>query len=854
MKKEKSVSLEAALGWEVCGEKVFTDREIPQEIFERKYEVLQKNWKQKSYVLCYYGIGGIGKTSFLNKLCRVIRGEEGNECRILKKVDCDYIKYDFGDKGAAFDKLSLLLRWRRQFKKVNRKFRFGLFDAAVLFYAQKTGAPVEKDDMVSGMVTGNSWVSGFLTVVSAIPVFGVYIGAVQAADLLAGTGINVWKTYAERKKYKKYLREMDGMEPSELLDKIQEYFILDMYRNMSEIAKRPMVVFLDTYEKFVDSVNREWEMIVEDYWLRKGPKSLIRCIPGILWVIASRDKLYWAEDDVFWTEGKTEKQPDERDGEEPIVPAEARLQQYLMGDLSKEDATFFLQRAGIREDALCEQLYKLTCGTPLYLDICVETYQELTASGKEPVIDEFGKDINELISRYLACMDAKGKEMAYFLAAVGTWTEESIREISKRMHTMQGYSLAGYRAFIKHSFIVKNSDEFYYMHGTVRVAVLKMADEDMLEEVSRIKQDIAREKLEEADSLGKNVLVKEYMEVVKESKQGYKTFYDSQKVVIREMRKLKDKGDYNLLLMLSRELYEHVKEKYPQTGAEIIAASEYGEALRLYGMSGEAFRVVENIPTDENVFGIEELDWLQMKLLIANVLYAKGDYAKAKDLAIQVYKGRKAILGSEHPETCRTVYCMIASLSGLRAYEFATKIGEEILRIQKRILGEEHQDVLRTMSNLARVYLKQEEYIKSVQMRMQVYEKQKKVFGEVHPETLNSRLEISALYYKLEDYVEAKKIQENVLEVCRMHLGEKSRTTIRAMVYLADTLTVLGDKMALDLVAQIYEIRKEMLGEQAPETLRTRAYLENLNRKLGDYKSVDEQEHHSENFKNNPKK
>ena len=43
--------------------KVFTDREEPQEAFERKYRVLCANIKKSYYVLCYYGIGGIGRHS-----------------------------------------------------------------------------------------------------------------------------------------------------------------------------------------------------------------------------------------------------------------------------------------------------------------------------------------------------------------------------------------------------------------------------------------------------------------------------------------------------------------------------------------------------------------------------------------------------------------------------------------------------------------------------------------------------------------------------------------------------------------------------------------------------------------------
>lgn len=57
---------------------LFTDREEPQEAFERKLSVIRQYQSKTSGVLCYYGIGGIGKTSLMNKLCHLLSGDQ--EC------------------------------------------------------------------------------------------------------------------------------------------------------------------------------------------------------------------------------------------------------------------------------------------------------------------------------------------------------------------------------------------------------------------------------------------------------------------------------------------------------------------------------------------------------------------------------------------------------------------------------------------------------------------------------------------------------------------------------------------------------------------------------------------------------
>ena len=125
--------------------KRFTDRENPQEAFERKFRAFSEDWKRTFAVLCYYGIGGIGKTSFKNELCKLIRGVSDRKLVLLDRLDCDYIEYDFAD--APLDKLSILLRWRKQLMAINPKFKFFRFDSAVLLYSKKTGKDFEKDEI-----------------------------------------------------------------------------------------------------------------------------------------------------------------------------------------------------------------------------------------------------------------------------------------------------------------------------------------------------------------------------------------------------------------------------------------------------------------------------------------------------------------------------------------------------------------------------------------------------------------------------------------------------------------------------------------------------------------------------------
>ena len=213
--------------------KEFTDREDPQEAFGRKIRVLSEYWKKTYYVLCYYGIGGIGKTSFVNKLCRVIRGVDGNNLRILDKIDCNYIRYDFGAKNAGNDKLSILLSLRKQLKEINKNFKFYRLDSALLLHAKKSGSNLEKDETATFLLMENPWLNILVSVAGTIPAVGWIPGVIQKIGITVKTvktAKDAISNHLDKTKYSRHLNEIDSMELPELLDKLHE-LLFQMQRN-----------------------------------------------------------------------------------------------------------------------------------------------------------------------------------------------------------------------------------------------------------------------------------------------------------------------------------------------------------------------------------------------------------------------------------------------------------------------------------------------------------------------------------------------------------------------------------------------------------------------------------------------
>ncbi len=813
---------------EVKAVKVFTDREDPQEAFERKFRVLSNNWKKTFYVLNYYGIGGVGKTSFVNKLCRVIKGVEGNDCRLPYKIDCDYIRYDFSEKNASIDKLSILLNWRNQLAAVDEKFGFYMFDSAVLLYSKKTGNNIEKDEVATGILDRNPWLNAVVTAVGAIPIVGWVSSAIQAIDKATGATKELVKEHIDKEKYKKHLEEINSLEPPEILDKLHEYFIRDMRNNMQRIAKRPLVVFIDTYEKYIDNVNRDKDMITEDYWLRKGRRSVIQSIPGVLWVVTGREKLYWAEDDDRWGAIYVERPLDQMTEAEKEALAEEHLEQHLLGDLSLKDATYFLEQAGVKDTELCEQLYKLTSGTPLFLDICVDTYEELRMQGITPNIKHFGKDLTQLISRYLSNLDKDKKEMAYFLACLGTWTNDSVREISGHMTTLKDYTYSRYEEFVKHSFIIRNPNNSYYMHETVRAAAIKNADVEIVEEVAEVRLDVLGTAINKETTLQSNMLLSEYVNILTENSYAHKEFCDYLENVKEGFRSLKRNGAYDLLYSISLQLFKYTKDKYQSTVAEMIARSEYGESLRLKGKYKEALDVITPVPEDKGDLDIDMSDWLDIQEKLSNVYYSSGNYEKSLRLDEQLYAARKQLLGAEHPDTLNSLHGVAIGYNVMGNYKKAKELHEQVLDARRRVLGTEHPSTLSTMGNLANACDNLGEYEKARQLQEQVLEISRRVLGAEHPHTLVTLNNIASSYDNAGEYEKAKQLKEEVLEVRRRVLGAEHPHTLITMNNLANSYNYLGDyEKAKQLREEVLEVRRRVLGEEHPNTLTTMANLAN---------------------------
>lgn len=870
--KDKDISVKNTRRMPSASE-LFTDRVDPQEAFERKLKLIEAYRTKASAVLCYYGIGGIGKTSLMNKLIRLVEHRDGVQPVYADEINGYCATIDFGAEGMEQDKLEILKRIRNQLLSKEPKLKFILFDTALLYYYKRCGLDneiVEKE--TSLIVEKNPWIKATVNVLGVVPVIGWSSNVIQALDVFVAALKD--KNEKNNELYRDKIREMNGLEPSEIIQRIHEYFAADMCINVKSYADKPFVLFLDTYEQFVDSMNNDALRLDSDHWLRKGPRSLMQSIPGILWMVFGREKLDWREDDPYWEEEN-----------DPVIPlcdlsdddkenlANNLLEQHLLGDLIYEDALSYLCKTGITDENLCKGLYELTKGTPLYLDICVRHYYELLDAGHAPTVADFGKDLTELVNRYLKNMPSHYRRMLCVMSVLDVWDDEKFTYVVEKLPHSEWYSKTRYEDLLRHSLIIKDEKGNCYVHATVKEACQKIVDTNLLHDVHKASLAYGMECAKLAEDGGMDELIYDSVYVGNPYANAIAVWG-----IIKERIYANERTSrYDLNLSLLSSLFKSVQECYPQSDYEYVVSvylaywlskngnlkdaelllnmiSESDEdddferkdvweanifkasAYDMIGKLLETSRILEKTALQLKRFGENDLTYIRCLEERAKNKYHLRYYEEALELKKLVYNKRKEILGEDHLETIRALHTLAMSYGSCGDYEKEMELAQQVYIKWLEIFGEDNLATIKSLSLVGAAYNNLGDEKKALEIKQQVYEKFKVILGEKHPDTIKALSSIGTIYSNLGDKQKALEIREQVCNLQKEILGEEHPDTITTMQYLRDAYWDCGElQKALDLQFRIYEWAVANCGKHSDGARKCLSILGALYRDLGEY-------------------
>ena len=732
------------------------------------------------HVLNYYGFGGIGKTTLLKKL-----REELKE-RISAP---QYVSYDF---KTAIDLRTVLTSLKSDLVK-DYQYEFPLFDIGLYIYAQKCGEkadPLEKQKLIS-----SSSVLGLaFTVADNVPGVSVVTKILATIDEVTALG----RTKAYLKEHKRIIKQLEYMEREEVYNKLPELFSKDLEKNL-ENATEPLVIFLDTYELLVNEMSTVGEPLIADQWLR-GEDGPIQNVPKTLWVIAGREKLKWNRFNEAW---------------------DTAIDSHILGTLSEQDSTSFLQGAGITDGQLCKQLYELTNGTPVYLDLCVECFEELVEQGKRVHISQFGKNSYDLVERFVRYMDDTQKDMVYMTACLDKWDDDLFAAIAPQV--LSKWSHTAYEKLKEYSFVNVLDNGCYSIHQTIGKVLL---DQCLLS----IKVDTANALIKHFSSVLKNVGIfsPEYPVALNYMmRAGLLPFKDRQNLckffeaeVADYFIDLIDAGKFEeakaIFDMLLPEAEKCKDDLLYATVTRIRCAyfrskGDYQTANVLLQETCDAFR---------KLFGEDHSRTLGVMGNMASNLSSLGNYEEAQRLLETVLEKQKKFLGEDHKDTLASKNNLALILYNLGKYEDALALQQEMLEKTRQIEGEDHPDTLTAMGNVATMLTDVGRCEEALEMEQELLKKNEQVFGKEHPATLVTINNLARVYYDLGMYEKALSLEEDLLEKRKRILGEEHPLTLSTISNMATTLAGLGrDEEALELNTELLQKRKQVLGETHPDTL-----------------------------------
>ena len=196
------------------------EREIHKEFTDRVEPIAEfQKWYKKSsdhlddfFVLSFYGIGGIGKSSLIDYLCRDLTKNSGV-----------FVKYDF-EYATGLDPYNILVGIKQSIRnRYADLFRFPLFNTALLMLAKKSSVSFENDELVKSVVAESPYLQILVELLSAFPIIGGYLK--NAATIISQISADVENLTIKdelKKKYRHDMEEMVHLEADELRKKMPQ--------------------------------------------------------------------------------------------------------------------------------------------------------------------------------------------------------------------------------------------------------------------------------------------------------------------------------------------------------------------------------------------------------------------------------------------------------------------------------------------------------------------------------------------------------------------------------------------------------------------------------------------------------
>ena len=349
-------------------------------------------------VVCFHGMGGIGKTELLLRFGQWIAGDDAlrelwGPPPVATRDERRRVHYGRFDLRDRWDVDRVLLRLRALAAEAG--IRSSAFDVGLLarWTLMRPGEEMPRIGRRSG---GD--LRGLIeqSAAAALSAVNVKLGAGWVAKLLTE---QAWHAVEERRRSETIaacpaLPEVlrDIKEQRNELSATAIARLLDWDISMLSPPERPVcVAFVDAYEA-AQRAGRHTEELIQ---------RVVFWTPHLQWIVAGHDRLAWAEAAGRLSFGGA--------AHWPTLAAGQDSSQHRLDMLSREDADEFLRRILVDEDggpflsdATRAKIVSASDGLPLYLHLSFQHALRLLADGEALTPDRFGEPLDGLIEHVAA--------------------------------------------------------------------------------------------------------------------------------------------------------------------------------------------------------------------------------------------------------------------------------------------------------------------------------------------------------------------------------------------------------------------------------------------------------------------
>ncbi|MGR6968177.1 tetratricopeptide repeat protein [Streptomyces cynarae] len=386
--------------------------------------------QERRHVLCFYGIGGIGKTELSRRLERWAHGELGDtsEWGTPPRMDTDVrtTRVDFHGSSVT-DAVEIILRLRAAVACPGH--RFPAFDVglAAWWSFARPGTPLpDLYDHRGFDLRGQ--ISDTLN-----DVFNDAGASFGLGPLTVRMGIRLFEAVRAQRIRSRALRECAPLaavveqarhDPSPYVAAtLAGLLSWDLERVPAE--ERPVVVaFADAFE-YIQLDDRSQERVFN---------RIVHLTPDVLWVVTSRSSLDWASSQL------TGLLPATGPRVWPGLQLDARdaADQHLVGDLSDTDVRRYLAASSgadgnpeLGEGAM-EAIRQGAHGLPLYLDLSLAIARTVSDGGPVETAT-FGGSLPQLVHRIFADLPASERELARTASLIPRFDPELLADTTDEL-------------------------------------------------------------------------------------------------------------------------------------------------------------------------------------------------------------------------------------------------------------------------------------------------------------------------------------------------------------------------------------------------------------------------------------